>query len=77
MLYNAVPPEKMVDDLARQAMYARLLSGETKGACNEIIDLAKRTNDINWKKGLIVCHLILEKREDALLNLELFLAVEN
>jgi len=73
-LYNAVPPEKMVDDLAREAMYARLLSGETKEACNEIINLAKRTNDINWKKGQIVCHLILGKREDALLNLELFLA---
>ncbi len=76
-LYNEVPPEKMVDELARKAMYARLLSGETKEACNEIISLAQRTNDINWKKGLIVCHLILGKREDALLNLELFLAELN
>ena len=76
-LYNSVPPEKMVDELARDAMYARLLSGESKDACAEIIDVAKRTNDINWKKGLIVCHLILGKREDALLNLELFLAELN
>lgn len=76
-LYNSVPPEKMVDGLARDAMYARLLSGEIKEACIEIIDIAKRTNDINWKKGLIVCHLIFGKREDALLNLELFLAELN
>ncbi len=73
-LYNQVPPDKMVDSLAKGAMYARLISGDTNKACDEIIGISKRTNDISWKKGLIVCHLILGKREDALLNLELFLA---
>ena len=73
-LYNQVPPDKMVDSLAKEAMYARLISGDTNKACDEIIGISKRTNDISWKKGLIVCHLILGKREDALLNLELFLA---
>jgi len=73
-LYNQVPHDKMVDSLAKGAMYARLISGDTNKACDEIIGISKRTNDISWKKGLIVCHLILGKREDALLNLELFLA---
>ena len=73
-LYYQVPPDKMVDSLAKEAMYARLIAGDTNKACEEIIGISKRTNDISWKKGLIVCHLILGKREDALLNLELFLA---
>ena len=50
----------MVDGLARDAMYARLLSGEIKRHV-KIIDIAKELTTL-IEKGLIVCHLILGYR---------------
>jgi len=73
-LSNIIPAEEMVDLLAKKIIYSRLLSGETDKVCIEVIDLAKRTNEINWRKALIVCQLILGKRDTALLSLELLLA---
>ena len=73
-LSNLVPTEDMLGDLAKEAIYARLLSGETKKVCREVIELAKRTNESYWRKTLIVCQLILGNRDDALLSLELLLA---
>ena len=73
-LSNLVPTEDMLGDLAKEAIYARLLSGETEKVCREVIELAKRTNESYWRKTLIVCQLILGNRDDALLSLELLLA---
>ena len=73
-LSNIIPAEEMVDLLAKEIIYSRLLSGETDKVCIEVIDLAKRTNEVNWRKALIVCQLILGKRDAALLSLELLLA---
>ncbi len=73
-LSNLVPSEDLIGNLAKEAIYARLLSGETDQVCNEVIDLAKRTNEAYWRKALIVCQLILGKRDSALLSLELLLA---
>jgi hypothetical protein len=73
-LSNLVPTEDMLGDLAKEAIYARLLSGETEKVCREVIELAKRTNESFWRKTLIVCQLILGNRDDALLSLELLLA---
>jgi hypothetical protein len=73
-LSKVIPKEKMVDKLAKEAIYARLLSGETKEVCDEVIGFAKRTNESYWRKALIVCQLILERRDAALLSLELLLA---
>ena len=73
-LGNLVPTEDMLGVLAKEAIYARLLSGETNKVCDEVIELAKRTNESYWRKALIVCQLILGNRDDALLSLELLLA---
>ena len=73
-LSNLVPPEDMLENLAKEAIYARLLSGETEKVCGEVIELAKRTNESYWRKALIVCQLILGNRDAALLSLELLLA---
>ena len=73
-LSSLVPPEDMLGDLAKEEIYARLLSGETEKVCEEVIELAKRTNESYWRKALIVCQLILGNRDDALLSLELLLA---
>jgi len=73
-LSNLVPTEDMLGDLAKEAIYARLLSGETEKVCREVIELARRTNESYWRKTLIVCQLILGNRDDALLSLELLLA---
>jgi hypothetical protein len=73
-LGNLVPTEDMLEGLAKEAIYARLLSGETDKVCDEVIELAKRTNESYWRKTLIVCQLILGNRDDALLSLELLLA---
>jgi hypothetical protein len=64
----------MLGNLAKEAIYARLLSGETEKVCGEVIELAKRTNESYWRKALIVCQLILGNRDAALLSLELLLA---
>ncbi len=76
-LTKTVPVENNVDELAKEAIYARLLSGETKQVCNEVIGFAKRTNETYWRKALIVCQLILGERDAALLSLELLLAELN
>jgi hypothetical protein len=73
-LGNLIPAEDMLGVLAKEAIYARLLSGETVKVCDEVIELAKRTNESYWRKALIVCQLILGNRDDALLSLELLLA---
>ena len=73
-LSNLVPSEDMLGNLAKEAIYARLLSGETEKVCGEVIELAKRTNESYWRKALIVCQLILGNRDAALLSLELLLA---
>jgi len=44
-LSNLVPSEDMLGNLAKEAIYARLLSGETEKVCSEVIELAKRTNE--------------------------------
>ena len=73
-LSEAVPLEDMVDELAKEAISARLLSGETNEACEEVKNLAKRTNELHWRKILVVCQLIEGKRDAALLSLELLMA---
>ena len=73
-LGNLVPTEDMLGVLAKEAIYGRLLSGEITKVCDEVIELAKRTNESYWRKALIVCQLILGNRDDALLSLELLLA---
>lgn len=73
-LSKSVPIENMVGELAKDAIYARLLSGETDQVCNEVIALSQRTNETYWRKALIICQLILGKRDAALLSLELLLA---
>ena len=76
-LSKSVAIEEMVGELAKEAIYARLLSGETDKVCNEVIEFSKRTNETYWRKALIVCQLILGKRDSALLSLELLLAELN
>jgi len=76
-LTKTVPVEDVVGELAKEAIYARLLSGETIQVCNEVIGFAERTNETYWRKALIVCQLILGKRDAALLSLELLLAELN
>ncbi len=76
-LSKSVAIEDMVGELAKDSIYARLLSGETDQVCNEVIDFSKRTNETYWRKALIVCQLILDKRDAALLSLELLLAELN
>ena len=73
-LSKEVPPEDMVDRLAKEAINARLLSGETKDVCNEVKSLSRRTNELHWRKVLVVCQLIEGNRDAALLSLELLLA---
>ena len=76
-LSKSVAMEDMVGELAKDSIYARLLSGETDQVCNEVIDFSKRTNETYWRKALIVCQLILGERDAALLSLELLLAELN
>ena len=76
-LSQTVPLEDMVGELAKSAIYARLLSGETEKVCSEVIGFAKRTNETYWRKALIVCQLIKGDRDAALLSLELLLAELN
>ena len=76
-LSKIVPVEDMVGELAKAAIYARLLSGETEEVCSEVIGFAKRTNETYWRKALIVCQLIKGDRDAALLSLELLLAELN
>ena len=40
----------------------------------ELNSIAERTNEVNWRKALIVCQLIIGERDTALLSLELLLA---
>jgi len=76
-LSKSVAIEEMVGELAKESIYARLLSGETDKVCNEVIEFSKRTNETYWRKALIVCQLILGERDAALLSLELLLAELN
>ena len=73
-LSKRVPIEDMVGEMAKSAIYARLLSGETDKVCGEVVGFAKRTNETYWRKALIVCQLIKGDRDAALLSLELLLA---
>ena len=73
-LSKRVPIEDMVGEMAKAAIYARLLSGETDKVCGEVVGFAKRTNETYWRKALIVCQLIKGDRDAALLSLELLLA---
>jgi len=73
-LSETVHPADMVDTLAKEAISARLLSGETKQVCSEVINLARRTGELHWRKILVICQLIEGKRDAALLSLELLMA---